>query len=117
MAIVQDLSESAAVVERASEPANGSASGSASGSANVRATAALRTALCELGHPVACASVWVQPGGPDGREVRVVVAIPPAVPWRVADAAVARTLRQLRAADPDLRRTDWRFEDCAVTEG
>ena len=113
MAIVQDRSEPAALIERANQPANGWASGWA----NVLATAELRKALRELGHPVDCASVWLQPGRPDGCEVRVVVAIPPAVPWRVADAAVARTLRQVRAAYPDVRCTDWRFEDRSVADG
>lgn len=78
------------------------------------ATAELRRALGELGNPTPAAAVRFEP---DGDQVRVVVEIPPTVPWRIADAAVMRMLRQVRAEHPDVRCSGRRFEDCSVADG
>ncbi len=86
----------------------------AGGSADALATAELRRALAELGDPTPAAAARFQP---DGDRVRVVVELPPTVPWRIADAAVMRMLRQVRAVYPDVRCSGRRFEDCPVADG
>jgi hypothetical protein len=73
------------------------------------ATSTLRQALAELGHPTPRAAARVVPLED---RARLVIEMPPTLPWRVADAAVARTMREVRAAYPTVRLSDSRFEEC-----
>lgn len=73
------------------------------------ATAELQHVLGEYGHPSPGARVRLVP---EGDRFRAVVRIPLEVPWRVAESATARALRQARAIHPQVRLVDRRFERC-----
>jgi len=71
------------------------------------ASSELRRVLTGLGHPAPGATIRLA-STRDG--VRAIARIPQDIPWRVADTAVVRALRQVRAVHPRLRLSDRRFE-------
>ena len=83
-------------------------------SADVRATVELRQALTDQGYPSPRVAVRFER---DRSGMRAVIAIPPSIPWRVADAAVARTLREVRTAFPEVHWSGRRFEECRAPTG
>jgi hypothetical protein len=76
------------------------------------ATAELRYTLASFGHPAPRAAIRLTP---THEGARAVVIVPPNVPWRVADSATVRALRQVRAVHPRLRLSDRRFEAMLAT--